>query len=536
MSGPPTKPSPSGLDSEADDFDDDGADRRELLERLLAAEARYRAHFEVAPIGLLEADAESGRVLSVNARLVELVGYTSEELVGLRLRHITHPEHRARDHARLGRAVREGSRLAIEETRWLTKSGAPAWVRIDGSVVQAGERRRLVAVVQDVADRRAQRLALDRVVNERDEFLTMLGHQLRNRLAAITTACHLLSLGTDDSLARAQDVIQRQSNGMAQFLDGLQDVVRAASGRLRLSLGPVNIVKLVADAIEDKRPDIDRSGLELVVDVPDEPLWVSGDEARLRQMVDHLLNNATKFTEAAGRIEVRMSSEGDDLLRIVIRDTGRGLDASDQAHAFDPFYDIRRRLDQGSEGLGLGLPLAHGIAVHHGGALDLFSEGQNRGTELTVTLPLRDVPTSSRAPASVPKTPPSGAQRILLVEDDQDTAESTRELLALAGHEVAVAGDAEEAIQMCRQLDPDIVLCDIALRGDRNGYDVARAIRRKCRPDHAMELVAVTGYSRPEDRQRAFRAGFDKFLIKPIRLEELSELIGEPHSQMPARA
>lgn len=500
-------------------------ERQELIERLLALEARYRAHFDFAPVGLFEADAESGRLLAVNATIERLTGFSQDDLLGIRLRHLTHPEHRARDRGLLSRAIDERAALVIEETRWLTRQGEAVWVRIDGALLEAGDGSRLVAVVQDIAERRRQRDALETVASDRDKFLAMLGHQLRNRLAAITTACQLIELNgsSDPAIERAQGVILRQSQSMARFLDSLQDVVRIAGRQLNLSLQPMDVVRLVDEVTEEWQPRIEAEHLDLEVELPGEPLWIRGDRDRLQELLDHLLSNALRFTKAPGTIQVKVASDDEGRVRISTRDTGRGFEPSQQLTAFEPFRNISRRLDRAASGLGLGLPFARGIAELHGGALHLWSEGRDRGSELVVTLPLHQVPTSARP--SAPSEHGARGQRVLLVEDDRDTAESTRELLTLAGHEVAVATDGGEALHMAAELEPDVVLCDIALRGERNGYDVARALRRRGRP---MQLVAVTGYSRQEDRDRAHRAGFDMFLVKPIKLEDLDPLLDTP--------
>jgi two-component system CheB/CheR fusion protein len=355
----------------------------------------------------------------------------------------------------------------------------------------------------------------------KDEYLAMLGHELRNPVAAIRDATELLKMAEseDPQLRHACEVLSRQSEHVARIIDGLLDMARLVRGKVQLQQVDVDLRTLVEQLLEELAPKIEARGLRLEKHLPQAALWIRGDEIRLLQICDNLLGNAIKFTSSPGSITVDLSSQGEFAV-LRIRDTGLGIRPSMLPRIFDSFQQERQDVARSTGGLGLGLALAKGFVALHKGTISAHSEGLGRGAEFEVTLPLTPAPTTDqRALLSVP--PP--ARRILLVEDNADAGQMLRSMLRRRGHQVEVAESGLEALHMLHEQSIEVVLCDIGLPG-MSGYEVAHAIRQ----DPALRdvlLIALTGYSQPEDREQSARAGFNHHLVKPVDLRELDGVL-----------
>src|SRR5262249_18397388 len=280
---------------------------------------------------------------------------------------------------------------------------------------------------------------------------------------------------------------------------------------------------------EDYRPLLERSDLQLDVRLPKRTLTVEGDPTRLAQIVGNVLHNASKFTDGGGTVAVEVAARPKDLARIVIRDSGIGIEPEMLPRVFETFTQADNSLDRRRGGLGLGLTLVKGLLELHGGQVWVKSEGLGKGTEVIIQLPLAAAP-STPPPATPPPIAGDRKLRVLVVEDNRDTAETLRLLFSMSGHDVAVAHNGADAIETARRFRPEVVLCDIGLPGDMNGYDLAQLVRK----DPAlsgMHLIALTGYGQEQDQERSRHAGFDAHLTKPVEFTDLERIL----AGLPAR-
>jgi signal transduction histidine kinase len=377
------------------------------------------------------------------------------------------------------------------------------------------ELRRKVALLAD-ADRR------------KDEFLAMLGHELRNPLAPVTTALELMRLHRDEPLrvARARETIERQVAHMTRLIDDLLDVSRITRGKIELRHEAVVLSTLVARAVEGARPIIDERGHRLTVDLPDEPITLRADPARLEQVLANLLNNAAKYTDIGGRIWLRAFAHAGQLV-ISVRDNGAGLTAEMRDRVFDLFVQGPDAHAYARGGLGIGLTLVRRLVELHGGTIEVRSDGPGLGSDFVVRLPILPasaVATSDAESAVEPDAP--RRRRILVVDDNVDAADALAELLRDQGHEVRAVHDGPSAVQQARLHRPDIVLLDIGMPGF-DGYEVARRMRSELGLD--VTLVALTGYGEARHRRQSRDAGFDEHVTKPVDARKLERLLARPN-------
>jgi len=354
----------------------------------------------------------------------------------------------------------------------------------------------------------------------KDEFMAMLSHELRNPLAAISNAGQLLStLELQQAFSsRAVEIINRQAGHLSRLIEDLLDVARVTSGKITLTREKVNLAEVVQTSLAVLQSGNQLQQHQLVVEV--DQVWVEADPARLSQIVDNLLLNAIKFTPRGGRIEVQAFEEGDDAV-LQIRDTGTGVAPELLPRIFDLFTQGPRSLDRPQGGLGVGLTLAHRLVKAHGGRIEAFSEGLSKGCTFTVRLRRVDAP---EAISTVePKPDPARAlpRRILIIEDDADGREALRMQLVNAGHDVYAAASGIEGIETAARVRPEIILLDIGLPG-LDGYQVARQLKAA---EGCPRLIAITGYGQPQDRERAFGAGIDWHMVKPVDAAELSRVL-----------
>ncbi|GHA79453.1 ATP-binding protein [Cognatilysobacter bugurensis] len=383
-------------------------------------------------------------------------------------------------------------------------------------VATAVDNARLHRALQD-ADRR------------KDEFLAMLAHELRNPLAPISTAAQLLQRAPDDAprVRDAAAVIGRQVTHMAELVDDLLDVSRVTRGLVEIEREPVDLADVVAGALEQVRALIDarRHALEVSVDAEAGPLIVEGDRARLIQVIANLLNNAAKYTPPGGRITLRIDGDGPHA-RVVVRDTGGGIEPSLLPHVFELFTQAQRTPDRTQGGLGIGLALVRSLVHLHGGEIEAESAGPGQGSTFTVRLPRAAVSAVPSGPAPAPAPSPDPAlRRVLVVDDNIDAADALAEMLRLDGHAVVVAGTGAQALEIART-NPrfDVCILDIGLP-DLTGHALAVQLRSIEATENAR-LVALTGYGQPQDRADSAAAGFDVHLVKPADLLQLLDIVG----------
>jgi signal transduction histidine kinase/ActR/RegA family two-component response regulator len=361
----------------------------------------------------------------------------------------------------------------------------------------------------------------------KDEFLATLAHELRNPLAPIRTEVTLLEMCKDDParVDNAISVIDRQSSQLVRLVDDLLDVSRISRGKIALRRERVELASLIEHATEGMRPLCRRRDIELSLSLPEQPVVVDCDPVRVVQIVGNLLNNACKYTERGGRIDVLLERDGNEAV-VRVRDDGIGIEAGQLSRIFDMFMQLEHAMSRGPGGLGIGLSLASSLAIMHGGAVEAHSEGLGKGSEFRLRLPALSVDDEAPPPWVEPELAiqtRAVRRRIVAVDDYEDALESLAALLELTGHEVHTASDGEQALEIIEAQRPDVVILDIGLPG-LNGYEVARRIRGQ--PwGRELLLIAMTGWGQDQDKQKAVEAGFDAHLTKPASSAALARLL-----------
>jgi len=381
----------------------------------------------------------------------------------------------------------------------------------------------LVCYFRDISAQVQARTALQEADRRKDEFLATLAHELRNPLAPLRNGLQVLKLARPGDAAAddARAMMERQLGHMVRLIDDLMDVSRISRGKVELRRERVELAKLVQQAVETSRPLLEADGHELVVRIPDEPIYVDADVTRMAQVFANLLNNAAKYTEPGGRVTLSVARE-DGAAVVAVRDTGVGIPARMLPRVFDLFTQVDRSLEKRQGGLGIGLSLVKRLVELHGGTVEALSDGPGHGSEFRVRLPLvlalaATPEAASHAPAAAP-----GRRRVLVVDDNRDAALSLAMLLRLLGNETRAAHDGIEALDIAASFRPDVVILDIGMPR-LNGYETCRRLRE--RPGgRSVVLVALTGWGADEDRERSRDAGFDAHLVKPVDPEALEEL------------
>lgn len=381
----------------------------------------------------------------------------------------------------------------------------------------------ILLAIDDATERQAVIDDLDAASHRKDEFLAMLAHELRNPLAAIRNALELWRRPDADvaARARAQSILDWQLQKETRLVDDLLDLSRISRGIVSLQREPLDLKQVVSRAVDEMRHELDARHHQVEVLLPPETIAVEGDAVRLEQVIVNLLANSAKFTQRGGHIAVTLERDGNTAV-LSVRDDGIGIPAEQLSTIFDLFFQADRSLDRNPGGLGLGLTLVRRLVELHGGRVEVRSAGRDQGSEFVVRLPIS---VALLAAAAGPRAvaPPSAPRRILVVDDNRDAAESLTMLLQLDGHDVRTVSDGRTALAAAASFAPEIALLDIGLPG-MDGYEVAAGLRAQPGGDR-MVLVAVTGYGRAEDRQRAREARFDHYLLKPIDFGALAEIL-----------
>ncbi len=380
----------------------------------------------------------------------------------------------------------------------------------------------VAGISTDITDRKRAEDEAHAALSRRDQFLAMLSHELRNPLSAILNATQVLERdGSDEPLKReARDVIQRQASQMSRLLDDLLDVTRIAQNRIRLQKVVLDLREPLAEAITAVRPTFEAARVTLQADELSETIPVLGDPARLQQMFVNLLMNAAKYTPSGGNVRLSVENE-EKQLAIRVKDSGVGIRSEMLERVFDLFVQANETLHRAEGGMGVGLTLVRTIAEMHGGSVKAFSEGQNKGSEFIVRLPL-----TAEKPTTDASSPVSGfgSSTVLIVEDNADSRRMLKAMLKLDGYMVHTAADGNEGLDAILKLRPQFAIIDIGLPGI-DGYEVAKRTREVLSRDDVL-LIALTGYGRPEDRRAVLEAGFDEHLVKPLKPHELSRVLG----------
>src|SRR5262245_63431065 len=454
-----------------------------------------------------------------------------------------HPEDLSRAEQELRRAIAEGE--GVSEYRVIWPDGSVRWIQARGKVFfdEESQPLRWVGINIDVTERkqmeeslRRQTKALQEADRRKDEFLATLAHELRNPLAPISNAIQILTLRGDDPkvVTQSREVMERQVHQMTRLVDDLMEVSRIGRGKISLEKAPVDLAEVVATAVETSRPLVEAHHHTLTVSLPRSPARVEADGARLAQVLSNLLNNAAKYTEDGGRIELIVEqAQGEAVIRV--RDNGIGIAPERLPSVFDMFEQIEGASDRSQGGLGIGLTLARRLVEMHGGKIEVQSAGLGKGSEFVTRLPALAEPAMEPAtepapePADEPPIPSAiGSRRVLVVDDNVDSAESLAVLLRFYGHDVRLAHDGEAALEEARSYRPDVMFLDLNLP-KMDGYEVARRLRLEPAMS-GMTLVAMTGYGQEEERRRTREAGFHLHLVKPVDFDILQDLL----SSLPA--
>lgn len=512
---------------------------------LSEAQSRLDSTLAAAEIGTWEFDLENNRVWA-DANLARMFGARSTANGHAPLEdflRVIHPDDLA--------GVEETLRSAIESSDTLETSyrialdGQPIrHVTVRGRIERNAEGRaiRLPGVAIDTT---AQRIAeqslresershreiarnLAEADRRKDLFLATLAHELRNPLSPIKAAAQMLQVDDEKPhrLKELSALIERQADQMVRLIDDLMDVSRISRGKLKLQLSSVNLQSFIDDAIETAAPFIHNSQQHLHLQIRQAPLYVQGDAARLTQVVSNLLNNAAKYTPAAGDIWLSVHRDQDQAV-IAVRDNGIGLDEDSQVRVFEMFEQVDASKERGQSGLGIGLSLAKTLVNLHGGSISVSSPGLMRGCCFEVRLPLLanfQPPATTATPREANNDASPRVLRILVVEDTRAIRFVLRRMLEKIGHVVMEAGDGSEGIQTAIEMQPDLIFSDISMPV-MNGHELARAIRSDPRCTQ-MKLVAVTGFGQAADRQNAMAAGFDEHIVKPIDIHKLRDILG----------
>ena len=513
--------------------------RRHSEHALRDSEARLQSIIASATDAIITLDSAQ-RILMFNTAAEAIFGYAAAEMLGQPLdRLLPAPirdlhRHHIEEFGRTGvstRAMggervltalrRNGEEFPIEAH--ISQTGVEGQTLYTVILRDVTLRKRAEAERQEllaIADR--ARAEAEEANRAKDEFLAMLGHELRNPLSAVRNALATASLD-ESRRPRAMEIARRQAEQLGRLIDDLLDVARITRGRIALRKERVHLNEILQRAIESTRSFVEESrGLRLAVTLAPETIRLDADPGRLEQVFVNLLSNAGKYTDAGGRIEVRTVRRGDEV-EVHIRDSGIGIAPEMLPRIWDLFTQAEQTLDRVQGGLGVGLTVARRLVELHGGRIDAFSEGLGKGAEFVVTLPA--VPATSEEVHSPMVAEPVRQKnaRVLLVEDTPDAAESLAMLLEVLGHRVRTVGDGVAAMDAARANIPDVMLVDIGLPG-MDGYEVARCVRRDPDLKHIV-LVALTGYGGDEDKKKAMAVGFDYHLVKPVSPEALQGLV-----------
>jgi PAS domain S-box-containing protein len=506
------------------------ARRRAEQDRIdrLAAEERFRLLVDsVRDYALFMLDP-SGRVATWNIGAKRIKGYDADEIIGQHFSKFYPPEVAATGvcEVELQVAARDGR---FEDEGWrVRKDGSKFWANVvlsavhdaDGKLIGFAKVTRDLTERKRAEDERAALLAAEQANRTKDEFLAMLGHELRNPLAPIVTALQLMRLRGDKSTAKEQEVIERQVRHMSRLVDDLLDVSRIARGKIELRKEHLDIRGIVAKAIEIVSPLLNERRHKLEVDLSERELVVDADSDRLTQVFTNLITNAAKYTDPGGIVRVTVAEQNGQA-RVDVRDNGTGIAPSLLPRVFDLFVQGAQQSDRAAGGLGLGLTLVRQFVELHGGSVEADSAGKGRGSNFTVRIPITEVrrlqSTGGIRPITYEVT--KHTHRILLVDDNEDARTLLAEVLESVGHDVCSVGEPHEALQRVLTFKPDIAILDIGLPG-MDGYELGEKIRALL-PTAKPRLIALTGYGQSNHRERSFAAGFDDHLVKPVDLRSL---------------
>jgi PAS domain S-box-containing protein len=498
--------------------------RKRVETALRASELRFRTLADTVPVLIWQND-EQGRNVYVNQYYLDFTGLGLDDVMGVRWHDLVHPDDAPgyiadyMDAVRTRRPWRNLDRVRRRDGqwRWFDNYAQPLFAP-DGAY--AGH----VGASLDITDAVLAEQALKETDRRKDEFLAVLAHELRNPLAPISNAVHLLR--HPDGRRRADRLVEmlgRQVRQMIKLVDDLLEISRITRDKIELDPQPLLVADVVHAAVETSRPLIDQHHHQLDVHLPDAPLTVHADSVRITQVLANLLNNAAKYTDQGGRIELDVRRAGPDV-EIAVRDNGIGIPAGHLPEVFDMFTQAHRAAGRGQGGLGIGLAMVRSLVQMHGGTVEARSAGAGRGSEFLVRLPLAETHDADDDAGTAAGAAPLAGQRILVVDDNRDAADTLAMLLEADGAQARAVYDGQAALDALADLRPHTVLLDLGMP-EMDGLEVARRIRAD--PAWAgVRIVALTGWGQESDRERTRGAGFDFHLTKPVDLDMLHAWLG----------
>lgn len=506
----------------------DITERKRFEKMLRESLERWRFALHVSKLGAWELNIEN-RIAWRSLRHDQIFGYEKllpEWTYEIFLQHVLE-EDRAEVDRCFQQAMGEHQDLTFE-CRIRRADGAVRWIWAHGKHHdEAGDpTKRMFGVVGDITERKQAEQALKDADRRKDEFLAMLAHELRNPLGPMRNVAQLLKMGGLDParLSWCGDVVDRQVGHLSQLVDGLLDISRITLGKIELKKEPLAVADFILPAVETIRPLMEAKQQEFSLTLPAQSMRVEGDRVRLTQVVTNLLNNAAKYTLNGGHIGLTVEQYKSEVC-ICICDTGCGIESSVLPYLFDLFYQVDSDIARSQGGLGIGLSLVHRLVAMHGGNVQAFSAGLGEGSEFVVRLPLLNLPDMATAVATAHPSSSNGKLRILIVDDYYSAAESLAILLELKGHQVWITHDGLSAIEMAKVKQPQAVILDIGLPV-MDGYEVAKKLRQ-CTELGEIFIIALSGYALTSDPEILRAAGFDGYLVKPVDMEKLQQLLNK---------
>jgi PAS domain S-box-containing protein len=501
----------------------DVTDRRGAEE----AQARLAAIVESSHDAIVSKSLD-GTIMTWNAGAERIFGYSEHEAVGQPITLIIPPELLDEEKLILGK-IRNGEPIEHFETIRVTKGGQRLHISLTVSPIRNAEGKVVGAskVARNITDRIELERALRAADHQKDDFIALLAHELRNPLAPIRNGLQALRLAEGDQTvaANAQAMMERQLSHMVRLVDDLLDVSRINRSKMELRRQRVSLADIVNAAVETARPAIDHEEHHLAISLPTEPVHLDADLTRLSQVFSNLLTNSAKYTGRGGRIWLT-AEKSEGFVTVSVRDTGIGIPPESLPNIFDMFSQVDRSVEKSTGGLGIGLALVKGLVEMHAGTVQAESAGQGKGSKFVVMLPVLP-----EQPAAAPEMPPKSVpaagprRRILVVDDNRDGADSLAMVLRLQNNEVRTARDGLEAVQQAELFRPEIVLMDVGLP-KLNGLEATRRIREQVW-GKGMTIIALTGWGQDRDREQSQEAGCDGHLVKPVELAELQKMLAD---------
>jgi PAS domain S-box-containing protein len=520
--------------------DIDITERKRAEEELRASEQRLEIALHAANLGSWHVNYLTDEVIcspacKANYGRAPDDHFTYEDLIEGAMAEMIHPDDRERVIKRIKQTLQDREEYQ-DEYRVIWPDGSIHWIAARGRRVFGADGQPLYCdgVTLDLTERkqmeeslRRQTAALQEADRRKDDFLATLSHELRNPLAPLRNAVQILALRGDDPavVAQTNELLDRQVQQMVRMVDDLLEISRIGRGKIGLQKAPVDLADVVATAVETSRPLIEAHRHTLTVSLPDRPVRVEADAARLAQALSNLLNNAAKYTEDGGRIELIAERAPEEAV-LRVRDNGVGIAPEMLSQVFDMFMQVESSTDRSQGGLGIGLTLVRRLVEMHGGKIEARSAGLGEGSEFLVRLPAlaEPAPESARPPTEASSEPSAkGPRRMLVVDDNVDSAESMAVLLRFHGHEVRLAYDGQTALEEAHDFRPEVMFLDLDLP-KMDGYEVARRLRLEPAM-RDMTLVAMTGYGQEDDRRRTQEAGFQTHMVKPVDFNKVEELL-----------